>query len=97
MNLLYVIVSNKEEAEKISKHLLEKKLIVCTNFFPIDSMYFWKEELKQDKEFVLLIKSKDSEKAVEEIKKIHSYDVPCIGTIPIQFNKEYQEWVNNQN
>jgi periplasmic divalent cation tolerance protein len=91
-----VTVLNKEEAVKISKHLLEKKLIACTNFFPIESMYFWKEELKQDKEFVLIIKSKDSKKVVEEIKKIHSYDIPCIGTIPIQFNKEYQEWIDNQ-
>ena len=97
MNLLYVTVPNKKEAVKISKYLLEKKLIACTNFFPIGSMYFWNKELKQDNEFVLIIKSKDSKKVIEEIKKVHPYDIPCIGTIPITFNKEYQEWVNNQN
>lgn len=52
--LLYVTHKNKEEAEKVSKYLLEKRLIACVNYFPIESSYWWKGKVENSEEIVTL-------------------------------------------
>ncbi len=94
MIILYVACKDNAEAKKISKHLLEKKLIACANLFPIESLYNWKGKLTEDKETVLILKAlKNNYKKIKgEIKKLHSYDTPFIGKINVDVNKEYKKW-----
>lgn len=94
MIMLYVTCKDNAEAKKIAKALLNKKLIACANIFPIESLYNWKGKLTEDKEVVLILKAlKENYKTLkEEIKKLHSYDIPFIGKINIEVNKEYKKW-----
>ncbi|MBW2980407.1 divalent-cation tolerance protein CutA [Candidatus Woesearchaeota archaeon] len=96
MGLIYITCKDEKEARKIAKHLLEKKLIACANFFPINSMYWWEGKIEDDKEFLLLAKTtkKNANKVKDEVKKVHSYDVPCILEIDVDGNKEYIDWVD---
>ena len=98
MTILYVTCKDKAEAKKISKHLLNKNLIACANIFPIESIYKWENKIKEDSEIVILLKTSDNhiKKINEEIKSIHSYDIPCILQIDAKANKEFQDWVNSQ-
>lgn len=85
-----------EEAKKIGKAVVEKKIAGCVNIWPIDSVYFEDSKIKEDKEAVLLIKTVESK--VAEIENIilsnHSYAVPIIATIDIhRVNREYKEWL----
>ena len=41
MTLIYITCKDEEEAVKISKHLLDKRLIACSNMYPIRSMFWW--------------------------------------------------------
>ena len=45
MIVCYVTCKNKTEAKKISKHLLNKKLVACSNMFPVSSMYWWNKKI----------------------------------------------------
>lgn len=85
MILVYVTCKDAEEARKISKALLEKRLVACANFFPVSSMYFWKGSVKDDSEYGLVLKTvKRKFKEVEkEIKKVHSYECPCIVSLNV--------------
>lgn len=96
MIFLYVTCKDEKEAERIAETLLNKKLVACTNFFPIRSMYWWKGKIEDGNEFVLILKTKKEsyKKVNEEIKKIHSYTIPFIGKIDVEANKEYVEWLN---
>jgi periplasmic divalent cation tolerance protein len=96
MTLIYITTKNKVEAKKISKHLLNKKLIACANLHPIESLYWWKGKIQEDKEIVIIVKTTEQnfKKVETEIRKLHSYDVPCILKIPTECNKEYQDWVD---
>ena len=87
-----------KEAEKISRHLLEKRLIACSNIFPINSMYWWEGKIQNDNETVIIAKtsSKNFPKAEKEVKKLHSYKVPCILRIGAKANKDYEEWADNE-
>ena len=98
MTLVYVTCKDKEEAEKISLHLLRKKLIACANIFPIKSMYWWNGKIVDDNENVIIAKTnnKNFKKMVDEVKKIHSYEIPCILKINATANKEYEEWASKE-
>jgi len=96
MVIIYIPCSNKKEAKSISKALLEKKLIACSNIFPIESMYWWEGKIQEDKETLILAKTKESnfKAIIEEVKKLHSYDLPAIIKLPTECNKEYDDWVD---
>ncbi len=96
MLLAYITCKDREEAKKISGHLISRKLVKCTNMFPMESMYPWKGKLVEDKEFVVLAKTAvvDREKIRSEVKKIHSYEIPCIIFLDADANKEYLDWLS---
>jgi len=96
MTLIYITCKDKSEAKTISKALLNKKLIACSNMFPIESMYWWKGRIEEAKEIVILAKTDDKnyEKIKQEVKNLHSYDVPCILKLSSESNKEYEDWVS---
>ena len=96
--LIYITVSNEEEASKIAKYLLNKKIIACANTFPIRSIYKWNDKINDEVEFVLILKTlnKNFEKVKKEIEKIHSYDVPCIIKIPVSSNEKYFDWIRKE-
>ena len=98
MILIYITCKDEKEAVKISKQLLDKKLIACSNMHPIRSMYHWNGKLQDDKEFVIIAKTKEKnyKEIKEEVQKLHSYDVPCILKINAEANKSYDNWVNEE-
>lgn len=95
MVLVYITCKSNKEAEKISRNLLEKKLIACANIFPIKSMYWWENEIVEDNEHVIIAKALDFEEVKKAVKRIHSYSVPCILKIDVEANNEYMKWVRN--
>lgn len=98
MIIVYVTCGSKEEAKKIADFAVKNKLAACANYFPINSVYKWKGKIENDKEFVLLLKTVDKNfgKLKSEIRKMHSYEIPCIMKIDADANKEYADWVKKQ-
>lgn len=96
--LIYITYPNIEEAKKIVNHLIEKKLIACANFFPVKSSFLWKGKVDDSEEIVSICKTKKEnwEKIKIEVKKIHSYETPCIIKINAEANEEFDSWVNNE-
>ncbi|MBU1036519.1 divalent-cation tolerance protein CutA [Patescibacteria group bacterium] len=96
MILIYTVCKNKTEAKKIALMLLKLKLIACANFWPITSVYSWKSKIVTGKEIVLLLKTrKNYYKKIESvIKKVHSYEAPCILKIEVdKAEGEYLQWL----
>ena len=98
MTLVYVTCKDKGEAEKISVYLLRKRLIACANIFPIKSMYWWNNKIVNDNENVIIAKTnnKNFSKVAAEVKKMHSYEIPCILKVNATANKEYEKWANKE-
>lgn len=98
MTLVYITCKDRKEAEKISMDLLRKRLIACANIFPIKSMYWWEGKIVNDSEFAIVAKTsnKNFKKAVKEIKKLHSYEIPCILRVKASANKDYEKWANKE-
>ncbi len=98
MIFVYVTASNEKESKNIVKTLIDKKLIACANFFPTKSIYKWEGNLKEEGEYTLILKTKESlfSKVKDEIEKIHSYEVPCITRIDTFPNEKYLVWLREQ-
>jgi len=96
--ILYVTHKNIDEAKKIGEHLLDKKMIACANYMPIESSYWWNGKIESDDEIVSLLKTRSENwKAVEqEIEAIHPYDVPCIIKIDVDANSKYSQWIYDE-
>lgn len=99
MILVYIVCKDRDEARKIGRQLLEKRLAACFNLFPIESMYWWEGKLTEDKEVVLLAKTvADNYSAVtKEVLALHSYEVPCIMSVKVdQVEPRYLEWLQGE-
>src|SRR5579862_8197992 len=85
-----------EEADKIARALVSKKLAACVNVLPaVRSIYRWKGEVQDAEEIVLVIKSSRAlfDDVRVEIEKLHSYEVAEVIAVPIVDGSEaYLEW-----
>ena len=97
--IILVTTSSKQEAEKISKHLLEDRLIVCSNIVgPVTSIYQWSERIEKAEEFLMIMKSGKHllAKVTDVVKTMHSYEVPEILSIPVEEgSKTYLDWLQS--
>lgn len=101
MSTPYIIVftttANKVEAEKISRTLLEERLIACANIVTtVASFFHWKGNVDCADECLLIMKSRrDLFAALEErVKALHSYEVPEILALPIvEGSADYLAWM----
>ncbi len=99
MILVYIVCSNKAEAKKIGRVLIEKRLAGCVNMFPVEAIYWWQKKITEEKEVVLIVKTfeKNFKKIEKLVKKLHSYTTPCIFSIPIEkVNKNYLNWLKKE-
>jgi len=97
---IYVTVKDKEEAEKIANILVDEKLAACVNIIPnIVSIYNWKGVRERSEEVSMFIKTKNAlfKDVAKRIKSVHSYDVPCIVSLPIiEGDKDYLKWLEDE-
>lgn len=97
LSWIYITCKDLEEAKHISRKIVGNHLAACTNILsPMHSFYRWQGELVEDTETVLIAKTiqENVEGLIEEVKKVHSYDVPCIISIPIEKgNPDYLHWL----
>jgi periplasmic divalent cation tolerance protein len=94
--IIQTTYNDKNEAKNLIRLLLEKKLCACAQIQEIDSLYTWKGEMCEDKEYLVNIKTKkiNYKMIKREIKENHSYDVPEIIAIEIaDGSKSYLKWL----
>jgi len=98
--IILVTASSEEEAKKIAQVLVEKRLAACVNLIKdIRSIFRWKGKLSDEKEILLVIKTRKKlyKNVEEEVISLHSYEVPEIIALPIILgSKDYLYWVDSE-
>jgi periplasmic divalent cation tolerance protein len=99
MIIILTTYSDEKRAEKAAEDLLEEELAACVNILPISkSVYRWKGKIEKEKEFLLLIKTKErAYRRIEKyLKENHPYDTPEILFLKIDGgNKDYLKWADD--
>jgi periplasmic divalent cation tolerance protein len=90
----------KEEAVKIARMLIEKRLAACVQVVgPVFSTYRWKGNIEQADEWQCLIKSRQDlfGKLAEAIKAVHPYETPEIIATEISAGSDgYLKWLHDE-
>ena len=94
---VYAVFADGEEAERIGRAMVEERLAACVNLLgPIHSIYRWQGSVTDADEVAAIFKSTHSavDRLITRIAALHSYDVPCIVTWPIdKLAAPYASWV----
>ena len=97
--VIFVTAKNKEEAEKISRLLVEERLIACANIVsPVSSFFHWVGNIEKAEECLIVMKSRRDlfAEIAEHVKRLHSYEVPEVLALPIvEGSKAYLDWMSN--
>ncbi len=97
--VILVTAASRSQAEMIARSLLSEKLAACVTLLPVQSIYTWRDQIHQEEEWQLVIKS-DLDRFSElevKIRELHSYEVPEIIAIPIVAGSQpYLHWISQQ-
>ena len=93
--LLITTESDEKLAKNIARLLIKKKLAACVSIKRIDSIYKWEDDIEENIEFEITIKSKPELKddLIAFLQNMTSYDVPQIIYEKFQSESKYHDWL----
>jgi periplasmic divalent cation tolerance protein len=96
--VVLVTCGSAREAKKIARAVVAKRLAACANIYAgdVESVYRWKGKVESAREVLMVIKSsrKRFPALEQEIRKLHSYEVPEIIALSIaRGSRGYLEWI----
>ena len=98
MEVLVMITteSNRANALRMAKLLIQNKLAACVSIKQIFSTYAWDDDIEETKEFEITIKSKLEFKAclIDFVNKNSTYDIPQIIYKKYHAEMKYYNWLN---
>lgn len=98
--LIFTTCASEEEARRIARALVERRLAACVNIVTnLRSVYRWKGALEEQSECLLLIKSRrdlfDGLRAA--IEALHSYELPeVIALAVVEGSEAYLGWLERE-
>ena len=84
-----------DKAEAIVKTLVEEHYVACINFYPVQSVYFWKGQVCVDQEVTLMMKVAihGVEALKKRIQELHPYELPEIIALDIDAQASLEEYI----
>ncbi len=96
---VYAVFANADEAERIGRAVVDERLAACINILPgVRSIYRWQGAIETADEAAAILKTTSAmaDALIARIAALHSYDVPCIVTWPIdKVLADYADWVES--
>ncbi|XP_045446759.1 protein CutA homolog [Melitaea cinxia] len=96
-SVAYVTVPSTDVGKTIGHGLVKNKLAACVNIIPqVTSIYEWKNEINEDSEALLMIKTRTSlvDKLTDFVRSNHPYEVCEVISLPIKNgNPPYLKWI----
>src|SRR4249919_1711648 len=84
-------VASDEEAVKLVRELLERRLIACGTLFPgARSLYRWQGKVADEREVVVMLKTRSArlDSLREAFAELHPYKVPELLGLPVEAGLE---------
>jgi periplasmic divalent cation tolerance protein len=95
--VILVMTGSEDEAASIARTLVEERLAACVNIVgPARSIYRWRDKVEDEREYLLLIKTRASLylKVERRVRELHSYEVPEVVALPFATaSRPYLEWL----
>jgi periplasmic divalent cation tolerance protein len=90
-------VGTAEDARRIARALVERRLAACVNVVPgLTSVYSWKGAVESGDELLLVIKTRRTlfEALRAALLELHPYEVPELIALPVEAgDARYLDWL----
>ncbi|MDW3096084.1 MAG: divalent-cation tolerance protein CutA [Gammaproteobacteria bacterium] len=100
MLLVMTTITDIDKAKLLARQVVEEQLAACCNIVSgVTSIYRWKDELCEDQECLLVMKTIKTRyiQLSEFILQQHPYETPELIALPIkESTQEYLSWVTKQ-
>lgn len=96
--VILTTLSTEEDAVKLVRALLERRLVACGTITPkVRSLYRWEGKVADEQEVVVLLKTRSG--CLDALKKsfteLHPYKVPELLALPVTGGLDrYLQWIN---
>jgi periplasmic divalent cation tolerance protein len=90
---------SRNEAEKIGRDLVRRRLAACVNIVPVSSCYRWKGRITLSREHLIIAKTRSEffRKLKNRILALHSYELPELVSLRIHGGYEpYLKWMDKE-
>ncbi|HEY7468594.1 MAG TPA: divalent-cation tolerance protein CutA [Acidimicrobiia bacterium] len=97
--LVLITCGSEDEARLIARDLVESALAAGVQIMPIQSVYRWAGEVVDDREWLLITKTRvDRYQSIEQrVGELHSYQVPPVSMVEIHSaSRSYLDWIDEQ-
>lgn len=95
--LVYITAASADEAARIGRALVERRLAACVNLLgPVRSLYWWDGAVQDEAEVAFIAKTRAGlvPELTEAVRAMHSYEVPCVAALPIaDGNPDFLAWI----
>src|SRR6476660_7647146 len=96
--VVLVTCGTLREGRKIARRVIQKRLAACVSVLlgPMNSYFIWKKKPAVAREYLLVMKTTLNRlpQLEEEVKRLHSYEVPEFIALPItDGSRAYLSWV----
>lgn len=96
--IAFTTFAREADAARVIRMLVEERLIACGNLFPgARSIYSWKGELKDEREVVVLMKTRKQDWAalLSRLHELHPYETPeCLAVRVAAGAPRYLAWLD---
>ena len=95
--IVFTTFASEEDAARVARVLVEERLAACANLLPsARSIYRWKGEVKDEREVVVLLKTRKQDWAalMSRLHELHGYDTPeCVAVRIAAGAPRYMAWL----
>ena len=97
LRAILVTTGTEEQAASIARVLVGERLAACVNIIgPIRSVYRWRDAVEDDREFLLIIKTRATlcTKVELRVRQMHTYEVPEVLALAVDRGSQpYVQWM----
>ncbi len=98
--LAFTTFANEDDAARVSRVLVEERLVACANLLPgARSIYRWEGKVADEREVVVLLKTRkqDWTALLSRLHELHPYDTPELVAVRIAAGApKYMAWLEEQ-
>lgn len=94
--VVLVTAPSQDTAVSIAHTLVTEGLAACVSLMPMTSIYTWQDQVHQEQEWQLLIKTNLQcfDQLEARVRSIHPYEVPEVIALPIITGAQpYLQWI----
>jgi periplasmic divalent cation tolerance protein len=98
--IVMTTVASRDEAVKLIRELLDRRLIACGTLIPgAQSLYRWEGKVADEQEVMVLLKTRSARVDALEMAfgELHPYKLPELLALPVTGGlARYLEWINDE-